>query len=141
MIEKIINNNCVLAIIIRSDFNTEGITFFTPPEFPQQLGYMNRPKGYVINTHKHSPVEQTINQSFETLIVKSGRVKVFIHDECDELFGEIIIAKGDIMQLAGFGHGFEMLENSELIEIKQGPYNGDSHTLPLKVYSNADEYK
>ena len=36
-----------------------------------------------------------------------------------------ILEQGDVILLADGGHGFKMLEDSEIIEIKQGPYSGD----------------
>ena len=36
-----------------------------------------------------------------------------------------ILNQGDVVLLAYGGHGFEMLEDSEMIEVKQGPYAGD----------------
>ncbi|MXV14246.1 hypothetical protein [Hufsiella ginkgonis] len=135
MIEKIIKENCVLATIIKSAFKAEGIVFFTAPELPQQMGYMNRPKGYLINAHRHNHEEIVVKQSCETLIVRKGSVKVFLYDEADNFFAETTIETGDVMLLSGYGHGFEMLEDSELIEIKQGPYSGDQYNLPLNVHS------
>ena len=32
---------------------------------------------------------------------------------------------GDVILLAFGAHGFEMLEDAEMIEVKQGPYAGD----------------
>ncbi len=51
MIEKIINKDQLLAIIIRANFEKDGIDFFTPDDFSQQLAYMKRPQGYVITAH------------------------------------------------------------------------------------------
>ena len=33
-----------------------------------------------------------------------------------------ILNKGDVILLVNGGHGFEMLEKTEMIEVKQGPY-------------------
>jgi hypothetical protein len=135
VIEKITKNDCVFATIIRSDFKTEGIVFFTPHESTQQMAYMNRPKGHLIDAHKHGYEERFITQSSEVLIVKTGKVKVFIYDEHDEFYAETIIQKGDVILLSGCGHGFEMLEDSEMVEIKQGPYSGNQNCLPINTYS------
>lgn len=136
VIENITKNNVLFAIIIRSDYKADGINFFTPNHFPQQLGYMNREKGYVIDSHKHPAVELKVTKSFETLIVKSGKVRVSLFDENDVLFNEVIICKNDVILFTGYGHGFEMLEDTELIEIKQGPYADDKNKLPVSTFSN-----
>lgn len=129
MIEKIEHNNQMLALIIRSSFSIQGIEFFTPQDFSQQLGYMNRPAGYVINPHVHRLVERKVTLTQEVLYIKSGKVKVNFYDNDRNYLESRIIEKGDVILLAAGGHGFEMLENSEMIEVKQGPYCGDEDKI------------
>lgn len=125
MIEEVKSDQNLLAIIIRANYKKEGISFFTPSDFSQQLGYMNRPKGYIIDPHVHNLVERNVTLTQEVLYIKSGKVRVDFYSN-DRIYLESrIIEKGDVILLAAGGHGFEMLENSEMIEIKQGPYCGD----------------
>ena len=131
MIEKIIQNDKILSIIIRSEFSKEGIEFFTPPDFSQQLGYMNRPKGYIIDPHKHIASDRTIQLTQEVLVLKSGKVKVDFFDDNGNFAKSIILFKGDVILLASGGHGLEMLEDSELIEVKQGPYQQENDKVML----------
>jgi mannose-6-phosphate isomerase-like protein (cupin superfamily) len=126
MIEKIINKNQILAIILRANYKSEGIEFFTPNNFSQQLGYMNRPKGHQIKPHLHNNIIRTVEYTNEVLFIKSGKVKVNFYDENKVFLKSETLEKGDFILLAKGGHGFEMLETSEMIEIKQGPYAGDS---------------
>lgn len=56
--EQVLHEDSLLAIIIRSDYKNEGIEFFTPDDFSQQLAYMNRPAGYKIAPHVHNKIEQ-----------------------------------------------------------------------------------
>ena len=129
MIEEVAYQKKHLAIIIRANYNREGISFFTPGDFSQQLGYMNRPKGYVIDPHVHNLVERKVTLTQEVLYVKAGKVRVdFYNDEQDYLESRII-ETGDVILLASGGHGFEMLEHTEMIEIKQGPYCGDEDKI------------
>lgn len=125
MIENITNKKKILAIIIRSNYNQEGIKFFTPGEFSQQLGYMNRPKGYKITPHSHNKVKRRIETTDETLIIKSGKVRIDFFDDEKKYLKSKVLNKGDVILLVSGGHGFEMLEKSELIEVKQGPYVDD----------------
>jgi hypothetical protein len=53
-IEIIKDNDEILAIIIRKDFKAEGIKFFTPDDFSQQLAYMRHPKGKKIAPYVHN---------------------------------------------------------------------------------------
>lgn len=122
MIEKIINNKKILSIIIRAEYKSEGIEFFTPDDFSQQIGYMNREKNYVIFPHMHNPVPRDVQFTQEVLFIKSGKVRVDYYDKEKNYLESRILNKGDLVLLAFGGHGFEMIEDSEIIEIKQGPY-------------------
>ena len=125
MIEYIKKENEIFAIILRSSYCEAGIKFLTPDNFSQQLGYMNRPKGYVIKPHLHNEIKRTVFLTQEVLFLKKGKVKVDFYDIKKVFKESTILEKGDFILLAAGGHGFEMLEQSELIEIKQGPYCGD----------------
>ena len=114
------------AIILRSSFYSDGIEFFTPSDYSQQLGYMNRPKGYVIPPHVHNPVPREVQFTKEVLFIKSGRVRIDFYDDDQNYFESRIVVQGDVVLLAFGGHGFEMLEPTEMIEVKQGPYAGDA---------------
>ncbi len=125
MIENIHHNDTLLALIVRANYHAEGIQFFTPNDFSQQLGYMNRPQGYVIPPHVHNPVAREVQYTKEVLIIKSGKVRVDFYDDQQNYLQSRILNDGDIVLLAFGGHGFEMLEPSEIVEVKQGPYAGD----------------
>ena len=125
MIEKILHGGAELAIIIRRDFKTTGIEFFTEAEYSQQLGYMNRPKGHVIAPHCHVLVSREVTLTQEVLFVKSGKIRVDFYDNDQVYLKSNVLETGDVILLAKGGHGFRMLENSEIIEVKQGPYCGE----------------
>ena len=125
MIETITHASTVLAIIIRQDFKKDGIEFFTPNHFSQQLAYMNRPAGYVIQPHVHNPVRREVEFTKEVLFVKSGRLRVDFYSESQAYLESTNLSTGDVILLAQGGHGFEMLEDTEIIEVKQGPYAGE----------------
>jgi hypothetical protein len=126
MIEPIHHHGQMLALILRADYHAEGIQFFTPGDFSQQLGYMNRPAGYVIPPHVHNPVAREVHFTKEVLLIKSGQVRVDFYDDDQHYLESRVLNAGDIVLLAFGGHGFEMLETSEIIEIKQGPYAGEA---------------
>jgi hypothetical protein len=126
MIETIQFEGKTLSVILYSNYKFEGIKFFTPDDFSQQLGYMNRPKGYVIPPHIHNSVPREVQFTKEVLFIKSGRVRVDFYDDNQNYLESRILEQGDVVLLAMGGHGFEMLEPSEMIEVKQGPYAGES---------------
>jgi hypothetical protein len=125
MIQQIIHGNKILAIIIKRNFQKDGIEFFTPDDFSQQLAYMKRPKGYIIKPHIHNIVERKIEYTQEVLFIKRGKVRVDFYDEDRNYLKSVILDEGDVILLAHGGHGFEMIEETEIIEVKQGPYAGD----------------
>lgn len=125
MFEKIEDGSGIVALIIRSSYHSEGIEFFTPDNFSQQLAYMNRPAGYRIAPHVHNKVPREVFFTQEVLYVKKGKLKVDLYGLERNFICERVLMSGDIILLASGGHGFEMIEDSEIIEIKQGPYAGE----------------
>jgi hypothetical protein len=126
MIENITHNNQILAIIIRHNYSTQGINFFTPDDFSQQLAYMNHPKGKIIQPHVHNIVKREVLYTKEVLVIKKGRLRTDFYTDDQEYICSNILETGDIILLAAGGHGFEMLEDTEMYEIKQGPYAGEN---------------
>ena len=122
MIERIVYKKEPLSIIIRANYSKEGIEFFTTNEFSQQLAYMKRPKGYNISPHLHLNTNKNIQNTQEVLLIRSGKVRVDFYEPDKKYFLSKILTKGDVILLAFGGHGFKILEESEIIEVKQGPY-------------------
>lgn len=125
MIEQINHKGKLLGIIIRANYHKDGISFFTPDDFSQQLGYMNRPTNHVIPPHVHNLVERKVDMTQEVLIIRSGKVRVDFYDDKRNYLESHILQIGDIILLAHGGHGFKMLEPTEMVEVKQGPYCGE----------------
>ena len=126
---KIMNGKTILAIIISFNENEDKpsneISFFTPESFSQQVGYMARPQGYIISPHIHNPVSREVLFTKEVLFIKSGKLRVDFYSNKQSYVQSYIVKQGDIVLLADGGHGFEMIEPSEIIEVKQGPYAGE----------------
>jgi len=136
VIERILNKEQELALIIRHSFHKDGIEFFTPGTYSQQIGYMNRPVGYKIPPHVHNPVAREVHYTNEVLFIKSGRVRVDFYAEDQSYLESTILETGDVILLALGGHGFEMLEETEIIEVKQGPYAGDQDKTRFEAITN-----
>lgn len=124
-IELIKHNQETLAIIIKRNFSAEGIKFFTPDDFSQQLAYMNRPEGYRIDPHIHNAVPREVHYTQEILLIRQGKVKIDFYAEDKTYLESRVLESGDVILLASGGHGFTMLEPTEMIEVKQGPYAGE----------------
>ena len=123
-VEKIVSNGKPLAYIIRGELEPTQTTFFTPPEFKQQVGYIVYPAGGEIQRHLHRPLERNLVGTSEVLIVRRGRCQIDIYNDCRELVASRELRSGDITLMVGGGHGFRMQEDTVFLEVKQGPYTG-----------------
>ena len=125
-VEQIFDEYRMIAIIIYAEYQQDGITFFTPNNFSQQLAAMRHPKGHKIPAHVHKPVPRNVRYTQETLFVKKGRVKINFYDENKKHLDSRVLKTGDVILLVSGGHDFCMLEDTEMIEVKQGPYAGEN---------------
>lgn len=126
MIERIIHGDELLAIIVRAAFNEPGISFFTPNDLSQQLAFMRHPAGKTIQPHVHNPVQREVHNTQEVLFIRRGVLRVDFYDSTQNYLESSMLRAGDTILLAAGGHGFEIMEEVEMIEVKQGPYAGDS---------------
>lgn len=131
-VERIEHNGDMFALILRNEYSKPGISFFTPNELSQQLGYMQHPAGTVIDAHIHIPVKRSVIYTQETLFIKRGRLRVDFFDEQQTYLESRELAAGDAILLVKGGHGFEVLEDLEMIEVKQGPYFGDQDKMRFR---------
>jgi mannose-6-phosphate isomerase-like protein (cupin superfamily) len=125
MAERIVDGDLLLAIIVPGNYYRNGIEFFTPENFSQQLAFMCRPAGYKISPHVHNEVRREVFYTQEVLFVRKGKVRVDFYDSSQNYLESRVLVAGDTVLLAAGGHGFEVLEEAEMIEVKQGPYAGD----------------
>jgi mannose-6-phosphate isomerase-like protein (cupin superfamily) len=125
MIETLESGGQLLAVIVSGRFREPGIHFFTPNDLSQQLAYMRHPAGKVIDPHVHNPVSRNVHYTQEVLLIKRGKLRVDFYDDAQTYLESRVLEEGDVILLATGGHGFEVLEEVEMIEVKQGPYAGD----------------
>jgi len=124
MIEKVLHKKKLFALIVRARFRKKkGINFFTESNSTQQFGYMKHKKDYLIKPHLHKKRETKILTTSEVIILFKGILRVdFYNNKQKYLFSKKIFAN-DIIMLVNGGHGFKILKDIELLEVKQGPYN------------------
>jgi len=122
--EKIESNGEIIAIIVRKTKEIDGINFFSPPEFSQQLGLICRGKDYVIKNHVHRKVVREVSITQEVLHILSGKIEIALYDKNKIKIKTVTLEAGDTILLASGGHGIKFLEDSKLLEVKQGPYSG-----------------
>ena len=125
MIEEIKHDGKLLGIIIRNEYHKPGISFFTPDDFSQQLAYLNHPAGKVIPPHVHNKVTREVRVTQEILLLKKGRLQIDFYDDQQRYLESRLLRAGDVILLSAGGHGLTVLEDIEMIEVKQGPYAGE----------------
>lgn len=123
----------LLAIVIRNDEKApEGTTFLTDSSNEFQVGFSSYKKKHVIKSHIHQKTEKIIKRTQEAIFIKKGSVMVEVLDDKGKKVSDVIMKKGDIIIFISGGHGFKILDDSEIFEIKQGPYMG--HEQDKKVF-------
>jgi hypothetical protein len=124
-LEYIVHGLEPIALIIRSDYDEPGVHFFTPPTFSQQVAYMRHGKGKRIAPHVHNLSHRQVLYTQEVLLIRKGRIKVNLYSSDRSYLCSRVLSSGDIILLSGGGHSFEMLEETAMVEVKQGPYAGN----------------
>lgn len=124
-IESITSGLEPIALIIRADYDEPGIKFFTPGSFSQQVAYMKHPGGHKIAAHVHNMITRQVLYTQEVLIIRKGKIKVNLYSSNKDFIGDRTLSTGDLILLCGGGHSLEMVEETSMIEVKQGPYAGD----------------
>ncbi|MCK9409588.1 MAG: hypothetical protein WCX28_05815 [Bacteriovoracaceae bacterium] len=128
MIEKIVDTaGNEIALIIRKDFHSEKTAFFSKNEYSQQLGIISYPKDGSIKPHYHNKVQREVQLTQEVLVIRRGKVQVNLFDKGLSFLCSVVLSEHDVIFLISGGHGFDMLEDSEMLEVKQGPYSGVSN--------------
>lgn len=128
-IQEIRYQNQLLALIISHDFHQPGMHFFTPNDLSQQLAYMRYAPGKVIPAHVHNPIHRNVMFTQEVLVLKQGKLRVDFYNDARQYLESRILQAGDVILLVTGGHGFEVLEEIEMIEVKQGPYVGEQDKI------------
>jgi hypothetical protein len=122
------------AIVIRANEKVEGIKFYSPESYSQQLGLMTRPEGYVVPAHVHNLVERTIRHTQEVLLIRKGSCSVTLFDDKNVQSSLITLMTGDVILLAHGGHEIVMNTECEILEVKQGPYAGPNDKTHLEIH-------
>lgn len=126
MVEIIKKKEKVLAMIIRNNHDCEGADFLTPDSYSQQVAFMHHPEGKEIDAHVHNILQRSIVMTQEVLLIKEGILRVDFYDDYEEYLESKLLFAGDVILLVSGGHGFKVIEEVKMIEVKQGPYSAES---------------
>jgi cupin fold WbuC family metalloprotein len=119
---KIEHHGRLFGLIISHDNIPPGVEFYTSKEDPLQVGKITHKKGIKIRPHIHKKNKRIIESVHEVLYIQRGKIKALFYDERGAKIEECPLCEGDTVVLMEGGHGFEILEDCQILEIKQGPY-------------------
>jgi len=121
-VEYLKSKKKLIAIIIKNNFKKKGINFLTPNKLSLQVGYMNHNKNHKIKPHHHLKQKRVVHNTNEILYIKKGKLRVnfFLNGK---KFTHRILSSGDLIAIVSGGHGFDIIEKTEIIEVKQGPFS------------------
>jgi quercetin dioxygenase-like cupin family protein len=123
-LETIATGGMVLAYIARGGSTPGETRFLTPDDCTLQVGHVVYPAGGEIARHMHLPIERHLVGTTEVLVVQRGHCEVDVFDSDRNLAATRELRAGDILIAVAGGHGFRIIEDTVLLEIKQGPYPG-----------------
>ena len=123
MIEKIKSNKKLFAMIVRGKYRKKkGISFFTENHDIQQFGYMNHQKNHIIKPHLHKKQTRKLLHTSEVILILKGILRVDFYEKNKQYLFSKILKERDIIMLVHGAHGFKVIKNVQMLEIKQGPY-------------------
>ena len=125
MTEEIVIDGQLCAILLTATYDEPGIQFFTRDDYSQQLASMSYPAGKVIPAHTHNPVRREVFYTQEALFIRKGKVRVDFYSQQRKYRKSRLLGRGDVILLIAGGHGFEVIEELNMVEVKQGPYAGE----------------
>jgi mannose-6-phosphate isomerase-like protein (cupin superfamily) len=137
MIDQIRSGENLLALILHAGYEREGLSFVTPPEALLQVGHMTHPAGHRIPPHIHNPHPRHTTGTQEVIFIKSGRVRVDFYTQEQRYLESREVGAGDWLILLSGGHGFETIEPTTMIEVKNGPYAGAADKTRLETAERA----
>lgn len=129
MIHEIHHDDKLIALIVKREFKGGGVNFFTPHSFSQQLAVLTHPAGKEIQPHVHKIQPREVLYTQEVLFIRQGKLRVDLYSKEQEFLESHVLEEGDIILLADGGHGFEVLQDVEMFEVKQGPYNPEDDKI------------
>lgn len=113
----------LMALIIRSTLKGKKYNFPTSQDLTLQLGINFYTAGETIASHYHPPRARQFTATQEFIMVSEGEVLVQLYDEKNLPYYKTLLKKGDSALLLAGGHGFQIMRDAKITEVKLGPYD------------------
>jgi len=113
-----------VSLILRHGIESHGATFYTEDDNSLQVGLLQHKQGTELKPHVHRESQRIIKDVQEVLHIQHGKVLVTFYGAGGSALDSRTLLQGDTILLMAGGHGFRILEDARILEIKQGPYFG-----------------
>ena len=123
MITRINHKKKLYALIVDNNYRKmRGVNFFSSNDLPQQFGSIYQKKNHIIPPHTHRKRSTKVFITSEVLIILKGILRIDFYDLKQKYLFSKIIKKGQIIFLLHGSHGFKVVKDLQMIEVKQGPF-------------------
>jgi len=125
-------NQVLQAIFVPGTAEYDGIKFFTSPQNDLQIALMTRDFNSPVHAHQHLLTQRTVHSTQEFVWIREGKAHVVIYDDDLTISHELTLCTGDSILFVSGGHAINFLIRTQLLEIKQGPYQKTHDKVNLK---------
>jgi hypothetical protein len=123
-IREIIVDDIHYCTLVKPTLSAEGLNFITSDDKTIQVGIWNYKKNKELEPHFHNDYERNADITGESVFVSKGKILIKVYKKNKELILEETLHSGEmVIQFYGI-HEYIMLEDSIIIETKNGPYFG-----------------
>tara|TARA_B100001059_G_C17817861_1_gene576397 strand:- start:1626 stop:2045 length:420 start_codon:yes stop_codon:yes gene_type:complete len=123
-IREIVKDEIHYCTIVKPNMSNEGLNFVTNDEKSLQVGIWNYEKGKNLEPHFHNTYDRNADITSESVFITKGKILIKVYTKNLELVLEETLQAGEmIIQFYGV-HEYIMLEDSIVVETKNGPYAG-----------------
>ena len=121
--DKIFYKNKLVGFRLR--VLSKGSVPLTDPKEPLQVLALKYPKSSYLKAHVHVSQKRITGCLQECLIIKKGKIKLDLYGPDKKFFKFIYLSRGDLFVLIHGGYGLHILQDVEIIEVKNGPFKKD----------------
>lgn len=125
--DNIIYKKNIVGIVIKRI--ADGSVPVTEEHEPLQTVTLKHPKGKYLLAHTHVPRKRITSRMQECLFVKKGKIRLDLYGPDKKMFRKLTLRAGDLFIMQNGGFGIHMLEDSEIFEVKNGPFIEDKVLL------------
>ncbi len=116
-----------------------GLNFVTTDDKFMQLGIWKYDKNHELPPHFHNEFERKSYKTNEFVFVAKGKLQSDLYSEQGEFIETVIVNEGEGILLHNHAHHYKILEDSIILESKNGPFMGvekDKTVIDVKKSKN-----